>query len=156
MLSFKKLTWKKWLCGCGRCLIEFLDWGYSQSCWYFRPSFVNYAPLTFSLVHLLPPSLCQSTVHTDSVWLGYRVALPPKQKLRRERGLRQINTCRKVPLEINFFNIWHCISLIFLRFEPCGLLLAWVRSLSVLDSSRSSEATNLMIWSFHSRTYSAS
>jgi hypothetical protein len=27
---------------CGRCLLEFIDWRYSQSCWYFRPSFVNY------------------------------------------------------------------------------------------------------------------
>ncbi len=26
---------------CGRCLLEFIDWRYSQSCWYFRPSFVN-------------------------------------------------------------------------------------------------------------------
>ncbi len=26
---------------CGRCLSEFADWRYSQSCWYFRPSFVN-------------------------------------------------------------------------------------------------------------------
>jgi hypothetical protein len=41
------------------CLIEFIDWRYSQSCWYFRPSFVNYsiAPLTLSLVssHLPVP-----------------------------------------------------------------------------------------------------
>jgi hypothetical protein len=38
------------------CLIEFIDWRYSLSCWYFRPSFVNYciAPLAFSLVHLPP------------------------------------------------------------------------------------------------------
>jgi hypothetical protein len=26
------------------CLIEFIDWRYSQSCWYFRRSFVNYCP----------------------------------------------------------------------------------------------------------------
>ncbi len=26
---------------CGRCLSEFIDRWYSQSCWYFRPSFVN-------------------------------------------------------------------------------------------------------------------
>ncbi len=25
----------------GRCLSEFLDWRYTQSYWYFRPSFVN-------------------------------------------------------------------------------------------------------------------
>jgi hypothetical protein len=26
------------------CLIEFINWRYSQSCWYFRPSFVKYCP----------------------------------------------------------------------------------------------------------------
>ncbi len=25
-------------------VIEFISWRYSQSCWYFRPSFVNYCP----------------------------------------------------------------------------------------------------------------
>ncbi len=35
----------------------FIEWRYSQSCWYFRPSFVNYCLSTFSLVHPpLPPS----------------------------------------------------------------------------------------------------
>ncbi len=44
---------------------EFIDWRYSKSCWYFRPSFVNcciVATQTFSLVLLsstLPPSLCE-------------------------------------------------------------------------------------------------
>ncbi len=28
----------------GGCLLEFIDWGSSQSCWYFRPSFVNCCP----------------------------------------------------------------------------------------------------------------
>ncbi len=52
---------------CGRCLSELRDWRYSQSCWYFRPSFVNCCPSfslllpSFSLVQLslLPPSLCE-------------------------------------------------------------------------------------------------
>ncbi len=35
----KKLTCVKVLCG--RCLSEFVDWRYSQSCWYFRPNSVN-------------------------------------------------------------------------------------------------------------------
>jgi hypothetical protein len=37
---------KKWSVKglCGRCLSEFIDWRYSQSCWYFRPSFVNCCP----------------------------------------------------------------------------------------------------------------
>ncbi len=59
----------------GRFLSEFIDCIFTVSHgWYFRPSFVICCPLTFSLVQLLaslpPPSLCQSTVYTDSVWLG--------------------------------------------------------------------------------------
>ncbi len=34
------------------CLIEFIDWRYSQSCWCFRPLLWTSAFLTFSLVHL--------------------------------------------------------------------------------------------------------
>ncbi len=39
------------------CLLEFTDWRYSQSCWYFQPLFWTITPQTFSLVHLppLPP-----------------------------------------------------------------------------------------------------
>jgi hypothetical protein len=125
----------------GRCLSEFIDWRYSQSCWYFRPSFVNYCPsnlLSGSPPSFTPSSLCQSTVYTDSMWLGgggwgalscvgdhilqefntlyltrfrtCKIALPPKQNPRRGRGLRQINICRKVPLQVNFLDndIWHC------------------------------------------------
>ncbi len=51
---------------CGRCLSEFIDWRYSQSCWYFLPTV---ALLTFSLVQHPPLSLFQSK---DSVWLGGR------------------------------------------------------------------------------------
>ncbi len=46
------------------CLIEFLDWRYSQSCWYFRPFWWTSAPLTFSLVDPHPPTplpVCVST-----------------------------------------------------------------------------------------------
>ncbi len=39
------------------CLIDFIDWRYSQSCWYFRPLLWTSAPLSFSLVHLLPSPL---------------------------------------------------------------------------------------------------
>ncbi len=53
------------------CLKELVDWRYSQSCWYFRPSprFVNYCPPPFS--NLLsgqlyppppPPSLCEYSI----------------------------------------------------------------------------------------------
>ncbi len=66
------------------CLIEFIDWRYSQSCWYFRPALWTIAPLTFSLVSSPPP--------------------PP--------SLRVITICRKVPLEVNFLDnyISHCIQ----------------------------------------------
>jgi hypothetical protein len=35
------------------CLIEFIDWRYGQSCWYFRPCFVNYCPS--NLLYGSPP-----------------------------------------------------------------------------------------------------
>ncbi len=70
------------------------------------------------------------SIYTDSVWLGvvegvlspvedlilhefntlyltrlrtYKIARPPQQKPRRGEGLKQISTCRKVPLQVNFF-----------------------------------------------------
>ncbi len=54
------------------CLLEFIDWRYSQSCWYFRPSFMSYCPSNLLSSSPLPPppSLCQSTVYTDNVLLG--------------------------------------------------------------------------------------
>jgi hypothetical protein len=55
------------------CLIEFIDWRYSQSCWYFRPSSVNYCfsnLLSGSPSPPLTPSQSQSAVYSDGVWLG--------------------------------------------------------------------------------------
>jgi hypothetical protein len=131
MSSSKKLTWKGL---CGRCLSEFIDWRYSQSCWYFRPSFVNYSPSNIFSGSPLPPhpSLCQSTVNTGSVWLGRvggcwvllqetifcrsltlciwpdseleKLLDHPKQKPRRGGCLRQINTCRKVTFQVTFLD----------------------------------------------------
>jgi hypothetical protein len=46
------------------CLIEFINWRYSQSCWYFRPLLWTSAILTFSLVHHPPPLPC---VNKDGV-----------------------------------------------------------------------------------------
>ncbi len=42
------------------CLIEFIDWRYSQSCWYFPPLLSTVVPLL---------SQSKRTVYTDSVWL---------------------------------------------------------------------------------------
>ncbi len=41
-----KLNYSDTKCKCRRywCFIEFIDWRNSQSCWYFRPSFVDYCP----------------------------------------------------------------------------------------------------------------
>jgi hypothetical protein len=36
-------------------IVKFIDWRYSQPCWYFRPLLRTSAPLTFSMVHLHPP-----------------------------------------------------------------------------------------------------
>ncbi len=46
MSSLKKNRHVKWLSG--RFLTEFIDWRYSQSCWYFPPSFVNCCPSNLS------------------------------------------------------------------------------------------------------------
>jgi hypothetical protein len=48
------------------CFIEFIYWRYSQACWYFRPTFVNYCPSNFLSVHLPHPSPSQnqSTLYT--------------------------------------------------------------------------------------------
>ncbi len=136
---------------CGRCLLEFIDWRYSQSCWYFRPRFVNYWPS--NLLSGSPPPPCPFHVSKYSVYRqcvagggggggGCWVLLDtifcwsltlciwpdseptkllhhPNWKPRRGEGLRQINTCHKVPLHVNFLR-WRyfaflSISLIFLR-----------------------------------------
>jgi hypothetical protein len=66
----------------------------SQTCWYFRPSFVNCCPSNLLSGSTLPPSplLCVNkyTVYTYTVRKegGYGVL-----------GLREINTCRKVSFE---------------------------------------------------------
>ncbi len=58
-------------CRLHRCLIEFIDWRYSQSCWYFRPALWTIAPLTFSLVSSLPLSCVNKyiyCIHVYSEW----------------------------------------------------------------------------------------
>ncbi len=112
----KKLTYKGL---CGRCLSEFIDWKYSQSCWYFRPSFVNCSPLTFSLVQLSPPPSPLPSVNSYTVYT---------YSIQCVRGgcygvLGQRNTSRKVPLQVNFFRWRHfplpSMSFIFLCCKYC-------------------------------------
>ncbi len=96
--------------------------------------FFDLLPLSPALWFNSPPplsSLCQSTVYTGSVWLGgggacwvllenifwrsstlciwldsepTKLLDHHKQKPRRGGGLKQINTCRKVPLHVNFLD----------------------------------------------------
>ncbi len=108
---------------CGRCWSEFIDWRYSPSCWYFRPSFLNFCPSNLrsgSTLPPSPPSLCEvyCIVYTRTQCVrGWEYGV---------LGLRQLNTCRKVPLQINIFRWRHyalpSMSLIFLRFKPCTAL----------------------------------
>ncbi len=53
LTGMDQITIKTQNCKCRLywCLLEFIDWSYSQSCWYFRPLLWTSAPLTFSLVH---------------------------------------------------------------------------------------------------------
>jgi hypothetical protein len=53
------------------CLIEFIDWRYSQSCWYFRLVLWSISPLTFSLVSSRPlPCENKYIVHPYTVCKG--------------------------------------------------------------------------------------
>ncbi len=84
---------------------EFIDRRYSQSCRYFRSNFVNCCP---------PPLLSGSTHPPSpfSVWISilytYTVC---KGEGYGVLGPWQINTCRKVPLQVNFLyvDIFHCL-----------------------------------------------
>ncbi len=94
------------------------------------------APLTFSLVHLPPvppiPWVKVQYIRTVCGWGGgggggvwpdsesTKLLDHPQQKPRRGGCLRQINTCRKVPIQVNLFRWRHFallyIGLIFLRY----------------------------------------
>jgi hypothetical protein len=64
-----------------------IDWRYSHSCWFFDPALWTVSPLTFSLVSSTPPPLPCVNKYTVYMYTVYKGA-----------GLRQINTCHKVPL----------------------------------------------------------
>ncbi len=56
------------------CLIEFIVWRNSESCWYFRPSFVNYCPanlLSGSPPPPIPLSQSQSTIYCTQTVCGF-------------------------------------------------------------------------------------
>jgi hypothetical protein len=117
----------------GRCLSEFIRLGIQSVMLVFcDPALWTVAPLTFSLVQFWrvePPSLCHSVYRqcvagrgwvywvlletifcrslTLCIWPDSEpTKLPdhPKQKPRRGEGLRQINTCRTVTLQVKFFD----------------------------------------------------
>ncbi len=106
-----------------------IDWRYMQSCWYFRPSFVNYCPSNLLYGSPTPPpSLRQIPyIQTVSGWEGKGMLSPvgdhilqefntlyltrfrttklldhPKQNPRRRGGLRQINTMPPSPFTGQF------------------------------------------------------
>jgi hypothetical protein len=112
------------------CLKKCIDWRYSQSYRYFRPSFVNYCPS--NLLSGSPPPVCGwagvsgcwvvlETIFCRSLTLCFlpdsestKLLHHPEQNPRREGGLRQTNTCRKVPLKVNFFcflSVYSCYAL---------------------------------------------
>ncbi len=110
MSASKKIDLKKG--HCSMCLSEFIDWRYSQSCWYFRPSFVNCCPSNLLSGLTLPSPFPVWISILVCVWGGGYGVL----------GLRQTNTCRKVSLQVNLFR-WRyfalpSISLIFLQHHP--------------------------------------
>ncbi len=106
------------------CIIEFRDWRYSQSCCIFDPS-CELAPLYLfsSSPAPLPVGISTGLIQcvtrgrrsgcVESIYRSYTPCIWPdsepaellnhrKQKSRRGGGLRQINTCRQVPSQVNF------------------------------------------------------
>ncbi len=109
-------------------LIEFIDWRYTQSCWYFKLLLWTSAPITFSLVHL--PSLpvwistgvciytvCNTGGRDRVVWRAYTGVIhcvfdqipnlqncftTPNKNLGGKGGFRQVNTFRQVHLQVIF------------------------------------------------------
>jgi hypothetical protein len=73
-----------------------LDWRYSQSCWYFRPCFVNFSPSNLISGSPFPaPLACVNTVSLLCTCLQWKWGVWVWVH-RRGGGLGQINTCRKV------------------------------------------------------------
>ncbi len=82
---------------CGRCLVFRLK---IQSCWYFRPSFVNCCSSNHLFGSVLSPFPVWNSMSIQvytTVWKGEGVRTHS-----RGGDLRQINTCCRVPLQVNF------------------------------------------------------
>ncbi len=141
---------------CGRSLSEFIDWRYSQSCWHFRPSFVKcctsnllsgstlprplfpvskfniylqcVAGMGWGCWVLLDTIFCRSL--TLCIWSDSEptILLDPKQIPRRGGGLREINACRKVQLQVNLFR-WQRFALVsnelFIPWSSVRSRLCW-------------------------------
>ncbi len=123
---------------CGRCLSEFI-----AHVGIFDPAFWTVAHVTFSLVQLspLPLTRCQQcSIYRQFVagrgwgllspvganilqefntlyltrFRTYKIARPPITKTWRGGGLRQVTTCRKVSLQVNFFR-WRHFALVSVK-----------------------------------------
>ncbi len=120
----------------GRCLSGVTDWRNRQSCWYFRPSFVNCCPFNLSLIQLGMLSSVRDHILQEfntTLYLTrfrtYKIARPTQTKPRRGGGLRQINTCRKVPLHVNFFR-WRHFALVSIK-----LISPWYMAIKAVPNT---------------------
>ncbi len=124
------------------CLLEFIDWRYSHSCWYFRPSFLSGSPLPpsppfpkskYSIYRqfvaggeggriLLESIFWRSLYSVSDQIRTYKIASPPQRKTKEGRGPRTDNHLPQDPWQVNFFRWRHFallyISLIFQRCHP--------------------------------------
>ncbi len=120
---------------CDRCLSEFIDWRYRQSCWYCQPSFVNYCPSNLLFDSTLPH------VNPLSVWISI---LYTRIKCVRGGilGFRQINSWRKVPLQVNFFDddVFHCLLWVYLSTVWTVWIFEGFYFVSFFDFAESSKA----------------
>ncbi len=106
-----------------------IDWrflAYIQSCWYFQPSFV-----ICTLPCCPSPLLSGSTLPRFPVWKS--ILYTRKQHNVwgvGGMGLRQINTSRNVPLQVNLLNETFCIAFTSSFFTPLSSYISpftWLR-----------------------------
>ncbi len=93
---------------CGRCLSKYIDWRYIQSCWYLQPSFVTCCPsnLLSGSIPPFPLPCVNNFTRIQCVRGGGGVWNSVGDHILQEFNtlyLYLLNTCRKVPLQVNFF-----------------------------------------------------